>query len=50
LQYNWPNALKFIKNENKDLAVGALGMTIAFLEDSMLAEETLKTGEFSLLE
>lgn len=44
----WPKALKKIKNQDMEYALMSLGMTVAFLEESLLAELTIPTGEFHI--
>ena len=34
----WPSVIKELKDEEKDLAINALGMSIAFLIDALIEE------------
>lgn len=43
---NWPEAVKLARQQEKDLAMLALGMAISFLEDALIMEKTLKPGIF----
>lgn len=41
-----PELLQRLRSEEKEYALQTLGMTIAFLEDALIAEKTLSTGQF----
>ena len=41
-----PELLQRLRSEQKEYAIQTLGMTIAFLEDALIAQKTLTTGEF----
>lgn len=41
-----PEALQQLKDEDRDLALSAMGMTVAFLEEAMVADMTISTGQF----
>jgi hypothetical protein len=49
-EINWPIPLSKLKKEGKDLGVQSFGMAIAFLEDGLIAEKTLKTAKYSTYE
>jgi hypothetical protein len=40
--------LKYLKEGDKELALQALGMTIAFLEQALLSDVTIATAEFEI--
>lgn len=42
----WPESLTALRAEDQDLALQSLGMSMAFLEESLLSDMTLTTGEF----
>ena len=45
---SWPESLQSLRDLDQELALQALGMSIAFLEEAMIAEMTITTGEFLL--
>lgn len=47
-QGGWSDALLKLKESDSDLAFQSLGMSIAFLEEALLADMTLGTSEFHL--
>lgn len=48
LNAKWPKSLITLKEQDSELALQALGMSMAFLEEALLGEQTLSTGEFEL--
>jgi DNA mismatch repair ATPase MutS len=46
-KHEWPEVLQNVKDFEQEVALQSFGMAIAFLEDSLIAEKTLKTGIFS---
>jgi len=45
---DWPDCLTMLKCEDQEMALQSLGMTISFLEEALLSDMTLTTGEFAL--
>eukprot|EP00347_Sterkiella_histriomuscorum_P021958 403332180 len=45
---NWPELLQKFKEQDAELALQSLGMAIAFLEEALIAQQTISTGEFHL--
>ena len=43
---DWPEFLRKLKQTDAELAIQSLGIAIAFLEESLISEMTLSTGEF----
>ena len=43
----WPDVLQKYQLDDKDLGFNALGMSIAFLIDAMIAEQTMKLGIYT---
>jgi len=43
---HWPEALRRVKENGDELAFQAMGMTVSFLEDTLIAERTLRPGLF----
>jgi DNA mismatch repair ATPase MutS len=41
-----PELLQRLRSEEKEYALQTLGMTISFLEDALIAQKTLSTGQF----
>lgn len=42
----WPELLREIADKDQDFAMAALGLAIAFLEDALIADKTMKPGQF----
>jgi DNA mismatch repair protein MSH6 len=47
---NWPQALQTLAAKDKDLAFMSLGMSIAFLEDALIDQQTIVPGEYLVYE
>lgn len=47
---NTPSVLKQISAQEQDLAVGCYGMSVAFLEDALIATQTISRGQVYLYE
>jgi len=47
---SWPAPLKEIKDQEKDLAVQSFGMAMAFLEEALIDEQTIKPAHYELYE
>ena len=45
---SWPKPLQRIKFEEQDLAMIAVGMTVAFLTEALIDEQMIKTGTYHL--
>ena len=45
---DWPSCLKTLKAQDSELAFQSLGMSIAFLEDALIADTTVATSEYVL--
>ena len=43
---SWPTLLQELAEKEQDLAIAALGMAIAFLEEALIADKTIKPGRF----
>lgn len=41
-----PEIISKLKSEEKEFALQTFGMTIAFLEDALISQKTLATGQF----
>jgi len=46
----WPEPLVTLRKQDKDLGFCALGMAIAFLQDALIDEQTIKPGSYYLYE
>ena len=44
----WPEPLVTLKQDELDLAMNAFGMTIAFLQEALIDESTVKLGKYRL--
>jgi len=47
---NWPKTLNIAKSNLWQHAISALGVTIAYLEDSLLAAQTVATSEYEIFD
>jgi hypothetical protein len=45
----WPEALKTLKNDDdSDIAFQSLGLALAFLEDALICDRIITTGDFKI--